>query len=49
MAAEIGVTGVPAMLLSRADGAGQAYLVNGALPYAALAEAAERVLAESGG
>ena len=48
-AANIGITGVPAMLLSRPGGGGRAYLLSGALPDAALAEAVDRALTESGG
>ena len=49
IAATIGITGVPAMLLSRSDGGGRAYLLSGAVPGAALAEAVERALAEPDG
>ena len=48
-AAAIGITGVPAMVLSRPGGGERAYLLSGAVPYAALAEAVERALAEPGG
>ena len=48
-AAAIGITGVPAMLLSRPGGERRAYLLSGAVPHTALVEAVDRVLAEPGG
>ena len=49
LAGVIGITGVPAMVLSRPGGGGQAYLLSGAVPFATLAEAVDRALAEPGG
>lgn len=45
LAADLGVGGVPAMLVTPADGAGRALMVSGAQPYEALREAVDRVLA----
>ncbi len=47
-AAAIGITGVPGMLVSAPGNGEQAYLLSGAVPYAALASAAEQALAAAG-
>jgi predicted DsbA family dithiol-disulfide isomerase len=43
LARELGISGVPAMLLRRADGGGRALMIGGAQPYEALAAAIEQL------
>jgi predicted DsbA family dithiol-disulfide isomerase len=47
LAAELGLGGVPALLITPADGPGRALLVSGAQPYEAVREALDRVLSST--
>jgi predicted DsbA family dithiol-disulfide isomerase len=48
MAQEIGITGVPATLLHDGSGQGHGMLLSGAVPYASLEAAVERVSRQAG-
>jgi predicted DsbA family dithiol-disulfide isomerase len=49
LAQEIGIPGVPAMIVHRADGAGRALMLNGAQPYDAIEATVRRVLSGPSG